>query len=152
MPKEPAEWAVMIAAILVVVALLALSVLVVRDTVRRSGRWGINIKGLGGARCPECGETAAAGAGRAELPRDAVGRVDVQAVQLRDRQVGPGHPEAPAQRGRQMNPTTVSRREMLTRCGVGMGLLGLAPQLGDATAGPAPLNPLAPKPRTSPPG
>ena len=41
-----------------------------------------------------------------------------------------------------MNLNTLSRREMLSRCGVGMGLLGLAPLLN---AGPAPINPLAPK-------
>lgn len=55
MPKEPAEWAVMIAAILVVGGLFGMCVLVVRDTVRKSGRWGVNIKGLAGTQCPECG-------------------------------------------------------------------------------------------------
>ncbi|HJZ56981.1 MAG TPA: DUF1501 domain-containing protein, partial [Gemmataceae bacterium] len=46
----------------------------------------------------------------------------------------------------------ISRREMLTRCGVGMGLLGLTQLMGDAGLLTAhandvnPINPLAPKP------
>jgi hypothetical protein len=45
------------------------------------------------------------------------------------------------------NRLSMSRREMLTRAGMGMGLIGLAPLLGDA-AGPSPdpVNPLAPRP------
>lgn len=41
--------------VLVVVALLAGLVLVIRDTVRRRGRWGINLRPV---RCPACGEPA----------------------------------------------------------------------------------------------
>ena len=37
----------------------------------------------------------------------------------------------------------ISRREMLTRCGMGMGLIGLAPLLGEAAIDP--VNPLAPR-------
>ncbi|MFO0927218.1 MAG: hypothetical protein U0736_09285 [Gemmataceae bacterium] len=40
---------------LVVVALLAGLVLVIRDTVRRRGVWGINLRPV---RCPACGEPA----------------------------------------------------------------------------------------------
>ncbi|MDB5313698.1 MAG: hypothetical protein JWO38_7900 [Gemmataceae bacterium] len=41
----------------------------------------------------------------------------------------------------------ISRREMLARCGMGMGLLGLAPLLADtARAAADPINPLAPRP------
>src|SRR5690349_2648044 len=48
-----------------------------------------------------------------------------------------------------MNPFALSRREMLTRCGVGMGLLGLTQLLGDAgllaAEAKADVNPLAPR-------
>src|SRR4051794_4616128 len=51
-----------------------------------------------------------------------------------------------------MTPFGLSRREMLTRCGVGMGLLGLTRLMGDADLLTAvargsvdPANPLAPK-------
>ena len=37
----------------------------------------------------------------------------------------------------------ISRREMLSRCGMGMGLIGLAPLLGEAAIDP--VNPLAPR-------
>ena len=44
-------------------------------------------------------------------------------------------------------PFTPSRREMLAQCGMGMGLLGLAPLLaGPARAAIDPINPLAPRP------
>src|SRR5436309_2211605 len=51
-----------------------------------------------------------------------------------------------------MNPFAMNRREMLARCGVGMGLLGLTQLMGDAGLLTArantvdPINPLAPKP------
>jgi hypothetical protein len=51
-----------------------------------------------------------------------------------------------------MSPFPMSRREMLARCGVGMGLLGLTQLMGDAglltaRAGAVdPINPLAPRP------
>jgi hypothetical protein len=51
-----------------------------------------------------------------------------------------------------MTPFTMSRREMLTRCGVGMGLVGLTQLMGDAGLLTAtlkgavdPVNPLAPR-------
>jgi hypothetical protein len=61
MPETPLEWVGMIG----VIGLLALMgcagaillFLVVRDTCRRRGRWGINLQGLGGADCPRCGES-----------------------------------------------------------------------------------------------
>lgn len=49
--------AITIAAVLsavVFVPLLVGGVLVVRDTLRGRGRWGVNLKPV---RCPECGET-----------------------------------------------------------------------------------------------
>ena len=39
----------------------------------------------------------------------------------------------------------LNRREMLARCGMGMGLLGLAPLLGQEAAAIDPINPLAPR-------
>lgn len=56
MPQKPEEWAAMIASIVLLMGLLAMGGLVVRDTVRRRGRWGVNAKGLTGMDCPECGE------------------------------------------------------------------------------------------------
>ena len=41
--------------------------------------------------------------------------------------------------------TSLNRRQMLARCGMGMGLVGLAPLLADAGDAPADTNPLAPR-------
>ena len=41
---------------LMAAALLALGGLVVRDTIRKRGRWGVNAKGLAGLDCPRCEE------------------------------------------------------------------------------------------------
>jgi predicted RNA-binding Zn-ribbon protein involved in translation (DUF1610 family) len=56
MPEKPEEIAAMIGSTLFLLALLVLFGLVVRDTIRRRGRWGVNLKGLTGMECPECGE------------------------------------------------------------------------------------------------
>lgn len=54
MPNRPEEWAAAIGAFAVLGGLLFLGILVVRDTVRRTGKWGINFRGLAGAECPRC--------------------------------------------------------------------------------------------------
>jgi hypothetical protein len=42
-------------AVVVVLGLAAGAVLMIRDTARKRGRWGINLQPV---RCPECGEAA----------------------------------------------------------------------------------------------
>lgn len=55
MPDRPEEW-VAFAGCLVIFAVLGFfGFLVVRDTVRGSGKWGVNPKGLAGMECPRCG-------------------------------------------------------------------------------------------------
>ena len=56
MPQKPEEWLVFVLAIGFLLGLVALGVLVLRDSIRGRGRWGINLKGLAGAECPECDE------------------------------------------------------------------------------------------------
>jgi hypothetical protein len=56
MPTRPEEWAVIVAALGLFAGLLVMLGLVIRDTIRREGRWGVNWKGLAGAECPQCGE------------------------------------------------------------------------------------------------
>ncbi len=45
-----------------------------------------------------------------------------------------------------LNEFLLSRREMLTRCGAGLGMIGLAGVLADQTRATPPVDPLAPKP------
>lgn len=56
MPEKPEEIAAMIGSIVILTGLLGLFGLVVRDTIRKRGRWGVNVKGLAGMECPACGE------------------------------------------------------------------------------------------------
>ncbi|MBY0512580.1 MAG: hypothetical protein K2P78_01555 [Gemmataceae bacterium] len=56
MPTKPEEWFFAAASLVVFAVLFGLFALVVRDTVRRRGWWGVNVKGLAGAECPRCGE------------------------------------------------------------------------------------------------
>lgn len=55
MGDEVAVIAVVALAVVLALGLAAGAVLVVRDTVRRRGRWGINLRPV---VCPECGEPA----------------------------------------------------------------------------------------------
>jgi hypothetical protein len=55
MPDRPEELIIAAVALTVFGGLLLLLVLVVRDTVRQRGRWGLNFKGLAGTDCPRCG-------------------------------------------------------------------------------------------------
>ncbi|HJZ56982.1 MAG TPA: hypothetical protein VKE74_18580 [Gemmataceae bacterium] len=54
MPTLPEEWAVLIVVLGLFAGLLVLGALVLRDTIRKDGRWGINFKSLAGAECPNC--------------------------------------------------------------------------------------------------
>jgi hypothetical protein len=56
MPQKPEEWAVVVAAIAMALLFLVSGGLVLRDTIRKRGRWGINVKGLTGITCPKCEE------------------------------------------------------------------------------------------------
>ena len=47
--------AVVALAVVMALVLATAAILVVRDTVRKRGRWGINLRPV---RCPECGEPA----------------------------------------------------------------------------------------------
>ena len=48
------DFAAIIAAIVLLGHLVVSAVFVIRDTVRKRGKWGINLKEV---RCPECGTT-----------------------------------------------------------------------------------------------
>ena len=48
-----------------------------------------------------------------------------------------------------MNPSTWNRRQILNRCGMGMGALGLAPLLNTSAAAPSPLAPKTPPQRAT---
>ena len=48
-----------------------------------------------------------------------------------------------------MNPSTWNRRQILNRCGMGMGAVGLAPLLNAAAAAPSPLAPKVPPQRAT---
>ena len=48
-----------------------------------------------------------------------------------------------------MNPSTWNRRQILNRCGMGMGAVGLAPLLNGSSAAPSPLAPKVPPQRAT---
>ena len=56
MPSKPEEWIAFAVCIALFTLLLSLFALVVRDTIRKQGMWGINLKSLVGIDCPACGE------------------------------------------------------------------------------------------------
>ncbi len=55
MGDEAAVIAVVAVAVIMTVVLMTGAALVVRDTLRKHGRWGINLRPV---HCPECGEPA----------------------------------------------------------------------------------------------
>jgi hypothetical protein len=56
MPDNPGEWAAFAGCLAIFAVLGFFGFLVVRDTIRKEGRWGVNAKGLFGMPCPRCGE------------------------------------------------------------------------------------------------
>src|ERR1044071_146803 len=56
MPKTEEEWIAFAGCLVILSVLFVLGGRVVRDTMRKRGRWGVNVKGLAGMDCPECGE------------------------------------------------------------------------------------------------
>ena len=56
MPQRPEEIAAAVGCLVIFSVLFFFGALVVRDTIRGKGRWGVNVKGLAGMDCPRCGE------------------------------------------------------------------------------------------------
>lgn len=54
MPVRPEEWILAVGSIVICIGVMVLFGLLLRDTIRQQGRWGINFKSLAGSRCPIC--------------------------------------------------------------------------------------------------
>lgn len=57
MQQRPEELAVLAVVLAMFAGLLLLLLLVVRDTIRKRGRWGLNFKSWEGTDCPRCGSS-----------------------------------------------------------------------------------------------